>query len=359
MRRRRVSFEQIPFPTGQTNPQLHQWQLQTAAVLRRILQDITGGASVDLASIQTAIAQLQADVALLNASGGGALTAQQVYELGLVTAADTVLGSLSEIYTRQKTQLEEIADAVLKTSIEAHRGTTGIRSQVSVSYGQATMITSLMAGLGVSNANIDLVQRAAATGDTAAATNILSTQTTVAGNTASITTLQSSVNGINAQYTIQLSVQGRVIGTQTIAGTPQGSVFAVEVDKFQVGNATYTNKPVFAISTVNGAADIAFHGNMYADGDIFTRHLQASAVTTAKIAAGAVVADKIAANTITADKLSVTALSAIAADLGTVTAGLIQNSAGTLKFDLPNMKIYRTDNTMIVDWANKIFQIDF
>ncbi len=78
---------------------------------------------------------------------------------------------------------------------------------------------------------------------------------------------------------------------------------------------------------------------MYADGTIIARH--------------------IAAGTITADKLSVTSLSALSANLGTVTAGLIRNAADTLRFDLPNMRLFRTDGTMQLDFNNKVFEIIF
>ena len=60
-----------------------------------------------------------------------------------------------------------------------------------------------------------------------------------------------------------------------------------------------------------------------AAGAITTDKLDALAVTTEKIAAGAIEAAKIAAGAITADKISVSQLSAIAADLGTIIAGLV------------------------------------
>lgn len=62
--------------------------------------------------------------------------------------------------------------------------------------------------------------------------------------------------------------------------------------------------------------------------------ITAGAVETAKIAALAVTAAEIAANTITAAKMNIASLSAISADIGTVTAGLLQNSAGTRFMDL-------------------------
>ena len=47
-----------------------------------------------------------------------------------------------------------------------------------------------------------------ANADTALATNITNVNTKVDGNTASITTLQTSVNGLNAQWVLSVSSQG-------------------------------------------------------------------------------------------------------------------------------------------------------
>lgn len=52
--------------------------------------------------------------------------------------------------------------------------------------------------------------------------------------------------------------------------------------------------------------------------------IEALSITADKIAANAVTADKILAGAVTADKISVSQLSAISANLGTITAGLLQ-----------------------------------
>ncbi|WP_370681024.1 host specificity factor TipJ family phage tail protein [Comamonas sp. GB3 AK4-5] len=62
--------------------------------------------------------------------------------------------------------------------------------------------------------------------------------------------------------------------------------------------------------------------------------IAANAVTAATIAAGAITAAKLAAKAVTADKMDVTMLSAVAANMGTLTAGRIQNTANTTFIDL-------------------------
>lgn len=90
------------------------------------------------------------------------------------------------------------------------------------------------------------------------------------------------------------------------------------------------------------------------DSSISTAKLQAGSVVADKIAAGAVVAGKIAAgavstnelaaNSVTAAKISVVSLSAISADLGTVTAGHIRNSGNTAAIRLSGTATLPTTN---------------
>lgn len=78
--------------------------------------------------------------------------------------------------------------------------------------------------------------------------------------------------------------------------------------------------PQFDMSALN---DNAVTADAILAGSITTAKLDALAVTAEKIAAGAIETDKLAANAVTAAKINVVSLSAISADLGTVTAGTI------------------------------------
>lgn len=57
-------------------------------------------------------------------------------------------------------------------------------------------------------------------------------------------------------------------------------------------------------------------------------------ISGGKITTGSITANQIAANTITADRLNVTSLSALSANIGDVTAGVVRNASGSAKFDL-------------------------
>ncbi len=350
-----MSYEGFQFPTGQTNAQLYQHCRQQTTQLRAILQQLTGGADTDLTAILADIASLQADVIALQGAGGS-LTVQQAFELSLVTDVDSVFGSLAELRLREQTSRENEADATILAAINANKANVGITNEVRVrneaDLALAQQITAVNATLGVTNANVTTLTQAVATGDQALGAQISTVTSQVAGNTASISVLTTSVNGVNTRFAVQLNNQNEVTGFIRLDGGQSGSAFTVAADNFfvsKVGTGGGAAVPVFAISTVSGNAKLALRGDMITDGSISAR----------TIAAGAVTADKIVAGAVTADKVAVNALSAFTANLGTVTAGLIRDANDTLRFDLPNMRLYRADGTMELNFATKFFRIIF
>lgn len=72
------------------------------------------------------------------------------------------------------------------------------------------------------------------------------------------------------------------------------------------------------------------------------------AISTPKLQTNAVTSDKIAANSIVASKINVDALSAISADLGTVTAGIAKSADGKLEINLANRTIKVWDNNGVL-----------
>lgn len=149
--------------------------------------------------------------------------------------------------------------------------------------------------------------------------------TTVGGSTAELEIVKQSVQGIEARYSVTVDVNGYVTGIELLGSGSAGS-FIATVDTFLIADPTSIDgDPVypFAIGIVDGQAKVALKGDMIVTGSI------------------------------TADKLDVTELSAIVADLGTVTAGLIRDSADTIRFDLPNMRLYRVDGKMDIDLKNR------
>ena len=340
-----MGYEAIPFPTGQTPAALYAHASNLSTQLRRILKEVSGPIA-DLTALEADVADLDARVAILEAAGGAGLTPQQQFELSLTTATAEVLGGFGHLLERLQTVQEQEADAVLLATIQAHKANTGVSTEVRVraeeTLALAQRIDTADAALGVTNANVTALTTAVATGDSALASQINSLSSTVAGNTASVQILTQSVDGYSTRFAVMMSAQNEVIGFISLDGDVQGSSFTVAADYFKVskiGTTGGTAVPVFEMQTVGGVPKLALRGDMNADGSIIARH--------------------IAAGSITADKINVTSLSALTANLGTVTAGLIQNVAATLKFDLPNMRLYRTDGTMELNFNSKLFTIDF
>ena len=75
--------------------------------------------------------------------------------------------------------------------------------------------------------------------------------------------------------------------------------------------------------------------------------IAANAITSDKIAASAITTDKLAAGAVTADKITVSQLSAIAADLGTIVAGIIYGAyIATANGTYPRIELSSTGNLL-------------
>lgn len=341
-----MSFERIPFPQGKTNEQLYSNQMSVVRELKRVFQQLSGdgGSDTDIASLLEEVTQLRSDVDALMVGGGpgGSLTPQQAFELSLVTATNDVLGSLSNVYERLRSRFENDADAAILAIKKANDTATGLRTSVRVlnetDIALAEQIDTVSAALGVTNAQIVALSQTVADGDNALATQVNSLSTTVAGNSAEIEQAITSIDGIETRYTLTLNNNNEATGYIQADGTPAGSAFTVAMDKFQVaavGTAGGTARNVFAIGTGGGVARIVFRGDMFADGSIIARMIQAGAIT--------------------ADKIQANSLAAIVANLGIITAGLMRDAASTYYFDVTNGRIGTYDGSVLLDLKNKRF----
>lgn len=341
-----MAYEGLINPTGATPAALYSWANNHVGQLRRILNE-AAEADSDLTELEASVTLLQARVLALETDAmDGILTPQQAFELSLTTAASEILGGISYLDKLLRTKHQTNADETIAAAISANKANIGVFNEVRVraqeDFALAQQINAVVADLGVTDAAVVVLTQAVADGDSALATQITSVESSVAGNTANIQVLVESVDGVQTQYAVKLNNNGEVTGYIRLDGTPLGSNFVVGADNFYVGKIGTTGGaevPVFAIQNVNGTAKIAFRGDMYADGTIIARH--------------------IAAGSITADKINVTTLSALTANLGTVTAGLIRDAANSYNFDVVNGRLRRTDGTYTIDMKNKTFEIIF
>lgn len=179
-----------------------------------------------------------------------------------------------------------------------------------------------------------------AEGDIRAVTERITTlQTSVNGNTASIQTHARSINGLEAQYTVKVDVNGKVAGyglaTTPKNGTPE-SKFIVNADRFGVGAVGKADIFPFTVDTQKNRVGV--NGELVVNGKAIIDNLNAGAIHGDKIAAntlnanrimaGSVTAREIASNAVTADKINVTSLSAISADMGNISGGSLNIGGG-------------------------------
>ena len=195
---------------------------------------------------------------------------------------------------------------------------------------------------------------------------ITTAQSTADGNKATVQAHARSINGLEAQYTVKVDVNGKVAGyglaTTPKNGTPE-SKFIVNADRFGIGAPGKADVFPFTVDTrqnrvgvngelvVNGKAIVDklnagdIHGdkitantlnaNRLTAGSVTAREMAAGSITAEKLAANSVTADKLKAGSITSDKLAVRTLSAVSSDLGDINAGNINigNGAFTVSRD--------------------------
>lgn len=184
-----------------------------------------------------------------------------------------------------------------------------------------------------------------AEGDIRAVTERITTlQTSVNGNTAAVQTHARSINGLEAQYTVKVDVNGRVAGyglaTTPKNGTPE-SKFIITADRFGVGAVGKADIFPFTVDTqqnrvgVNG--ELVVNGKAIVDrlnaGDIHGDKITANTLNANRLTAGSVTARELAVGAVTAQKMNVDTLAAISADLGAVKAGSINLGNGRFVVD--------------------------
>lgn len=191
-------------------------------------------------------------------------------------------------------------------------------------------------------ATVQVVQTALtkATGDIKSlGERITTVQSKANGNEAAVQTHARSINGLEAQYTVKVDVNGKVAGyglaTTPKNGTPE-SKFIVNADRFGVGSTGKADIFPFTVDTrqnrvgVNG--ELVVNGKAIIErlnaGDIHGDKITANTLNANRLKAGSVTAREMAAGSITADKLNVNNLSAISANMGNINGGSLNLGNG-------------------------------
>ncbi|WP_445778469.1 hypothetical protein [Shewanella sp.] len=133
--------------------------------------------------------------------------------------------------------------------------------------------------------------------DSAMGTRVNSLTTTVGNNTASVNTLSTSVNGLKAEHTIKVNVNGHVAGIG-LSSTGMSSAFIAQADRIVLANSA-GGGGVAPFKLVNNI--VYLNTAVIQNASITTAHV--GQLEASNIKAGAINASHIAANTITGDKI--------------------------------------------------------
>ena len=185
---------------------------------------------------------------------------------------------------------------------------------------------------------------------------ITTAQSTADGNKATVQAHARSINGLEAQYTVKVDVNGKVAGyglaTTPKNGTPE-SKFIVNADRFGIGATGKADVFPFVVDTqknrvgVNG--ELVVNGKAIVDGlnagDIHGDKITANTLDANRLIAGSVTAREIGANSVTADKMNVTSLSAVSSNLGSITGGSL--NIGNGKFSVTENGVLTANDAVI------------
>ena len=129
-------------------------------------------------------------------------------------------------------------------------------------------------------------QTARADADSAIASDVTSLTTTVGNNTASISSVSSSVNGIEAKYGVEIDNNGSISGFQLLSGVGSPSAFNVRADQFNLFDANGAGGDTpFSIFTSSRTVDgVVFPAGTYIkDAYIDNASIVDGSITNAKI----------------------------------------------------------------------------
>lgn len=314
---------QFVYPTGKTPDQLY----QTLVVLISTLNRIKTADATDLTAVNQALSEAQEQIGELweaIESGGGSLTPQQAFELSLVTAVDTMLGSISHAVLESYKQSQKAAEATIRSLLTGQSNKVAIRveqqARLTDREAFASQIETISAQLGNALAAIVTETTARTNADDALAAVDQTITTALNGNIAQVNILAASIDGIEGRFGVAINTNGQVVGLIQLDGSAAGSNFTVVADKFQVAQpdaAGGTPVPVFTIANVGGTNKLVLRGDMIADG------------------------------TLTAAKLN-------AASIATL---YISDPGNTYYFDFQNGRLGRTDDKMLIDLKNIRFRL--
>ena len=293
-----------------------------------------------------------------------------------VTATASRVSTLETTVNDATTGVAATAAALDAVETTVNDTTTGVAATATRVSSLETTVNNATTGVAATAAALDVVETTVndtTTGVAATATALSALTTTVGNNTASVAAQATSINGLSAQYTVKVDVNGYVAGyglaSTVVNGTPT-SQFIVRADRFAIASSGGSEIIPFIVTTEDttlngvtvpagvyidqayikdGAISSAKIGNLAVDTaqiadaaivDAKVDSLSAAKITTGflsadRIEAGSINADKITANSLTANEIAASAITAselaISADADETPGSIFMDTNGAIK----------------------------
>lgn len=300
------------YPSGKAPEQLFLTLRTLIDTLNRQKQSESTDLTEILAALEVSEQQISELWDAVNAGAAG-ITPQQIFEISLVTAVDTMLGSVSNLVKDTIRRSNEAADSVIRSLLAGKRNQTAIRveqqARLTDREAFASQIETISAQLGNALAAITTETTARTNADNALASVDQQITTALNGNIAQVQILVASVDGIESRFGVALNANGHVVGLIQLDGAPSGSAFTVVADKLLVAYPGINGGdpiPVLTLEDVDGETVMALNGTLMA-------------------------------NAINAGRVQVARLDAVSSNFGDMTCSGIQRSA---------------NGKMVIDWSN-------
>ena len=273
---------QVPMALVEENAAIYAWDADDSAPITptapTIYNPLNSPFILGIDDAQTTADDAAAAVLITSA----ALTVEQTTRAN----ADTALAA------RATTLEATVNNSTTGVAATAARLTTEETTRATADTALASRSTALEATVNSSTdgnvalkARISTEESARASGDSANATSISNLSTTVGANTASISTIQTSVNGLSVRYGVSLDVNGFVTGfVQNNNGT--SGTFDILATAFRVTIPGSTPKTVFSVSGSNIEINnnVSINGSLVVSGTVNTTQLTANAATSGNFA---------------------------------------------------------------------------
>lgn len=273
---------QVPMALVEENAAIYAWDASDVAPITptapTIYNPLNSPFILGIDDAQTTADDAAAAVLITSA----ALTVEQTTRAD----ADTALAA------RATTLEATVNNSTTGVAATAARLTTEETARATADTALASRATTLEAtvnnpttGVAATSARLTTEETVRATADSANATSISNLSTTVGANTASISTIQTSVNGLSVRYGVSLDVNGFVTGfVQNNNGT--SGTFDILATAFRVTIPGSTPKTVFSVSGSNIEINnnVSINGSLVVSGTVNTTQLTANAATSGNFA---------------------------------------------------------------------------